>query len=164
MRQTVGYEPDNIRYLVEVARTCAKTTEKEKGDRRTFEMVGTSNPEYRILRPAQIILPHLLQASVSIRRRIEPGLLFVAVGGTTLATRSSPRRTAMRPIRWSSAVMSIILCSQAHAFWEPEGACLKRDLKGHWVSYQAEVLKNPHSGVCKFEIDKGNVEGKCDFS
>ena len=31
MRQTVGYEPDNIRYLVEVARTCAKTTEKEKG-------------------------------------------------------------------------------------------------------------------------------------
>lgn len=70
----------------------------------------------------------------------------------------------MRRILFLSAVISIMLCSQAYAFFEQEGACVKRDLKGRWVSYQAEVLKNPHSGVCRFEIDNGKVEGECDFS
>jgi hypothetical protein len=70
----------------------------------------------------------------------------------------------MRRILLSSAVMSIMLCSQAYAFGEQEGACVKRDLKGHWVSYQAEVLKNPHSGVCNFDIEHGKAQGTCDFS
>jgi len=70
----------------------------------------------------------------------------------------------MKRMLLSTAVVSLILCSQAQAFFEEEGRCQKRDLKGQWVSYQAEVLKNPHSGVCKFDIDKGNVQGQCDFS
>lgn len=70
----------------------------------------------------------------------------------------------MNRLLLSSTVMSIILCSQAQAFYEQEGRCQKRDLKGPWVSYQAEVLKNPHTGVCKFEIERGEVKGSCDFS
>lgn len=41
---------------------------------------------------------------------------------------------------------------------------MKRDLRGRWVSCQAEVLKNPPSGVYKFGIENGKVEGTCDFS
>lgn len=70
----------------------------------------------------------------------------------------------MRRILLSTAVISIVLCSQAYAFFEQEGDCRKRDLKGRWVSYQAEVLKNPHTGLCNFDIENGKVEGKCDFS
>jgi hypothetical protein len=70
----------------------------------------------------------------------------------------------MRRILLSTAVISMVLCSQAQAFFEQEGTCVKRDLTGHWVSYQAEVLKNPHTGVCKFSIANGKVEGTCDFS
>ncbi|MDO8358082.1 MAG: hypothetical protein Q7U76_17025 [Nitrospirota bacterium] len=70
----------------------------------------------------------------------------------------------MRRMLFSITAVLIILCSQAQAFYEQDGRCQKRDLKGQWVSYQAEVLKNPHSGVCKFEIEHGKVEGKCDFS
>ncbi len=70
----------------------------------------------------------------------------------------------MKRILWSTAVVSLILCTQAHAFFEEEGRCQKRDLKGHWVSYQAEVKANPHTGVCKFSIENGKVEGACDFS
>ena len=32
------------------------------------------------------------------------------------------------------------------------------------MSYQNEVLKNPHTGICKFSVEHGNVEGRCDFS
>jgi hypothetical protein len=64
----------------------------------------------------------------------------------------------------STAVVSLILCSQAQAFFEEEGRCRTRDLKGYWVSYQAEVKANPHTGVCKFLIENGKVEGACDFS
>lgn len=64
----------------------------------------------------------------------------------------------------STAIVSLILCSQAQAFFEEEGRCQKRNLKGDWVSYQAEVKANPHTGVCKFSVDDGKVEGACDFS
>lgn len=70
----------------------------------------------------------------------------------------------MRRMLFSVAAISVILCSQAQAFFEEEGRCQKRDLKGRWVSYQAEVVANPHTGVCKFAIDKGKVEGQCEFS
>ncbi|NOS80969.1 MAG: hypothetical protein HOP32_05240 [Nitrospira sp.] len=70
----------------------------------------------------------------------------------------------MKRLLLSTAVISLILCSQAQAFFEEEGRCQKRDLKGHWVSYQAEVKANPHTGVCKFSIENGKVEGACDFS
>lgn len=70
----------------------------------------------------------------------------------------------MKRMLLSAAVFSFILCSQAYAFWEQEGACRQLDLKGQWISYQAEVLKNPHTGVCKFTIVKGEVKGSCDFS
>lgn len=64
----------------------------------------------------------------------------------------------------SVGVMTILLCTQAHAFFEEEGRCQKRDLKGQWVSYQNEVLKNPHTGQCQFSVEQGKVEGTCDFS
>lgn len=71
----------------------------------------------------------------------------------------------MRKMLFSITAISLILCSQAQAFFEEEGRCQKRDLKGQWVSYQAEVLKNPHTGACTFEIDKaGKLTGSCDFS
>ncbi|MDN5940486.1 MAG: hypothetical protein L0H94_01270 [Nitrospira sp.] len=69
----------------------------------------------------------------------------------------------MKRLLLSTAVVSLILCSQAQAFFEEEGRCQKRHLNGQWVSYQGEFLKNPHTGICKFDIDKGKVEGKCDF-
>jgi hypothetical protein len=64
----------------------------------------------------------------------------------------------------STIAVSVIVCSQAHAFFEEDGRCQKRDLRGHWVSYQNEVLKNPHTGLCTFSVDNGTVEGSCDFS
>lgn len=64
----------------------------------------------------------------------------------------------------SAGMMTLILCSQAQAFFEEEGRCQKRDLKGQWISYQAEVKANPHTGVCRFKIENGKVEGACDFS
>lgn len=70
----------------------------------------------------------------------------------------------MKRILLSTAVISLIVCSQAQAFYEQEGACQRRDLKGQWISYQNEVLKNPHTGVCRFKIENGKVEGACDFS
>lgn len=70
----------------------------------------------------------------------------------------------MKRMLLSTAVMSLILCTQAQAFFEEEGRCQKRNLNGHWVSYQNEVLKNPHPGVCKFSVENGKVEGACDFS
>lgn len=70
----------------------------------------------------------------------------------------------MKRVLLASAVVSLILCSQTQAFFEEEGRCQKRDLRGHWVSYQNEVLKNPHTGVCKFSVDNGKVLGTCDFS
>ena len=70
----------------------------------------------------------------------------------------------MKRLLFSAAVVSLILCSQAQAFFEEEGRCQKRDLRGNWVSYQNEVLKNPHTGVCKFSIENGKAEGTCDFS
>lgn len=70
----------------------------------------------------------------------------------------------MKWLLLSSLALSTVLCTQAQAFFEHEGACQKRDLKGRWVSYQSEVLKNPHTGVCWFKIENGKVEGSCDFS
>lgn len=70
----------------------------------------------------------------------------------------------MKRLMFSTAVVSLILCNQAQAFFEEEGRCRKRDLRGNWVSYQNEVLKNPHTGVCRFSIENGKVEGTCDFS
>ena len=70
----------------------------------------------------------------------------------------------MKHVLFSTAVLSIILCSQTQAFFEEEGRCQKRDLRGNWVSYQNEVLKNPHTGVCKFSVDNGISVGTCDFS
>lgn len=70
----------------------------------------------------------------------------------------------MERILLSTAVSSLILCTQAQAFFEEEGRCHKRDLTGQWVSYQAEVKANPHAGVCKFRIENGKVESACDFS
>ncbi len=70
----------------------------------------------------------------------------------------------MKGILLSTAVVSLILSTQAQAFFEEEGRCQKRDLRGNWVSYQNEVLKNPHTGVCKFNTENGKVEGACDFS
>ncbi|MGQ0555527.1 MAG: hypothetical protein ACT4PN_06240 [Nitrospiraceae bacterium] len=70
----------------------------------------------------------------------------------------------MKRVLLSTAVMSLMLCSQAQAFFEEEGHCQKRDLRGNWVSYQNEVLKNPHTGVCKFSVENGKVQGTCDFS
>ena len=70
----------------------------------------------------------------------------------------------MKRLLLSTAIVSLILCSQAQAFFEEEGRCQKRNLNGQWVSYQAEVKVNPHTGVCKFSVDNGKVEGTCDFS
>ena len=70
----------------------------------------------------------------------------------------------MKRVLLSATVVSLILCSQAQAFFEEEGRCQKRDLRGNWVSYQNEVLKNPHTGVCKFSVDNGMIVGTCDFS
>ena len=70
----------------------------------------------------------------------------------------------MRRILLCTAVVTLMLCCQAQAFFEEEGRCQKRDLRGHWVSYQNEVLKNPHTGMCKFSIENGKTEGTCDFS
>ncbi|MBS0166429.1 MAG: hypothetical protein JSR29_10145 [Nitrospira sp.] len=70
----------------------------------------------------------------------------------------------MKRMIFPTTVVSLILCSQVHAFFEEEGRCQKRDLRGNWVSYQNEVLKNPHTGVCKFSVESGKVEGICDFS
>lgn len=70
----------------------------------------------------------------------------------------------MKRMLLSTAVASLILCTQAQAFFEEEGRCQKRHLKGQWVSYQNEVLKNPHTGLCKFSVENGKVEGTCDFS
>ena len=70
----------------------------------------------------------------------------------------------MKRVLLSTAIVSLIFCSQAQAFFEEEGRCQKRDLRGQWVSYQAEVKVNPHTGVCKFSVDNGKVEGTCDFS
>lgn len=70
----------------------------------------------------------------------------------------------MKRILLSTAVVSLILCSQAQAFFIEEGRCQKRDLQGNWVSYQNEVLKNPHTGVCKFSVENGKVNGSCDFT
>lgn len=70
----------------------------------------------------------------------------------------------MKRMLLSTAVVSLVLCNQAQAFFEEEGRCQKRDLRGNWVSYQAEVKANPHTGVCKFSIENGKAEGACDFS
>lgn len=70
----------------------------------------------------------------------------------------------MTRMLFSATVVSLILCNQAQAFFEEEGRCQKRDLRGNWVSYQNEVLKNPHTGVCKFSVENGKVGGSCDFS
>jgi hypothetical protein len=70
----------------------------------------------------------------------------------------------MKHILLSTVALSLILCSQAQAFFEEEGRCQKRDLRGNWVSYQAEVKANPHTGVCKFSVENGKVNGSCDFS
>lgn len=70
----------------------------------------------------------------------------------------------MKHVLFSTAVVSLILCSQTQAFFEEEGRCQKRDLRGNWVSYQNEVLKNPHTGMCKFSVDNGMSVGTCDFS
>ncbi len=70
----------------------------------------------------------------------------------------------MKRVLLSTAIVSLILCSQAQAFFEDEGRCQKRDLQGSWVSYQNEVLKNPHTGICKFAVESGKVQGTCDFS
>jgi hypothetical protein len=70
----------------------------------------------------------------------------------------------MKRVLLSTAIVSLILCSQAQAFFEDEGRCQKRDLQGSWVSYQNEVLKNPHTGVCKFSVENGKAAGTCEFS
>lgn len=64
----------------------------------------------------------------------------------------------------STVALSVALVGQAQAFFDQESQCQKRDLKGQWVSYQAEVKANPHTGVCKFSVESGKVEGTCDFS
>lgn len=42
--------------------------------------------------------------------------------------------------------------------------CRSADMDGDWVAYQAEVLKNPHTGVCDFTVRRGEAKGVCDFT
>lgn len=71
----------------------------------------------------------------------------------------------MKKILLASSV--IFLSAQAYA---GSGAqhykgCKPSDMNGDWVAYQAEVLKNPHTGVCHFKVFKGQIkEGTCDFN
>lgn len=67
------------------------------------------------------------------------------------------------------AAVVLFACSLAQAD-SPGGkkhgfhGCKASDLNGDWVAYQAEVLKNPHTGVCKFSVSDGDVNGTCDFT
>ena len=71
----------------------------------------------------------------------------------------------MKKVLLASSI--IFLCAQAYAddAGHKPKACKNSDMNGDWVAYQAEVLKNPHTGVCAFAVSKGEIsEGSCDFS
>ncbi len=61
---------------------------------------------------------------------------------------------------------TLAIVGQAHADFDPSHSkrCKNSDLNGTWVSYQAEVLANPHTGKCVVNIWNGVAKGTCDFS
>ena len=61
-------------------------------------------------------------------------------------------------------VFSLLAVVFSTTSWATGIGCNINTMNGQWASYQAAVLTNPHTGVCKFKVVTGFAEGTCDFS
>lgn len=70
----------------------------------------------------------------------------------------------MKKVLIASAILGIASQAYAGADRSPGRGCRTSDMNGEWVSYQNEVKANPHTGKCTFTVNRGAVDGTCDFT